>query len=104
MSLVPPSLFPLAQTAAERLAAARDGLDIPMTERLIGLLGIAVMLGIAVLLSSDRKKIDWRLVGTGVGLQALFGVLVLKTELGRTVFARVGEMGTVPCEKPDQPG
>lgn len=94
MSLVPPSLFPLAQTAAERLAAARDGLDIPMTERLIGLLGIAVMLGIAVLLSSDRKKIDWRLVGTGVGLQALFGVLVLKTELGRTVFARVGEMIT----------
>ncbi|HRN52667.1 MAG TPA: nucleoside transporter C-terminal domain-containing protein [Gemmatimonadaceae bacterium] len=94
MSLVPPTFFLLAQSAAERLAAAREGLDIPMSQRLVGVLGIATMLGIAVLLSADRKKIDWRLVGAGVGLQALFGVLVLKTEIGRQVFARVGEMIT----------
>jgi CNT family concentrative nucleoside transporter len=94
MSLVPPSLFLLTQTAAERLASARGGLDIPLGQRLIGVLGIATMLGIAVLLSADRRKIDWRLVGTGIGLQAVFGVLVLKTEIGRAVFARVGEMIT----------
>jgi hypothetical protein len=52
MSLVPPTLVLLAQTAAaDRLAAARDGLDLPITERLIGLLGIATMLGIAFLLA-----------------------------------------------------
>lgn len=95
MSLVPPTLVLLAQTAAaDRLAAARDGLDLPITERLVGILGIATMLGIAFLLSNDRKKIDWRLVGTGIGLQAVFGIIVLKTEAGRLVFQKIGDMIT----------
>lgn len=84
-------LFLLQQTAAERLAQAREGLSIPLGQRLIGLLGIAAMVAIAVLLSHDRKKINWRLVFTGLGLQALFGVIVLKTAAGRAVFASVGE-------------
>jgi CNT family concentrative nucleoside transporter len=81
----------LLQTAAERLAQAREGLHIPLGQRLIGLLGIATMLGIAVLLSYDRKRINWRLVFTGLGIQALFGIVVLKTGVGRAVFARIGD-------------
>ncbi|MBX3131875.1 MAG: hypothetical protein KF689_00640 [Gemmatimonadaceae bacterium] len=90
MAAVPPSLILLAQSAAERLASAREGIDLPVTERLIGVLGIATMVGIAVLMSADRKRIDWRLVLSGLGLQAVFGVLVLKTEIGRAVFQKVG--------------
>ena len=86
--------FFLLQAAAERLAQAREGLDIPLGQRLIGLLGIAVMIGIAVLLSYDRKKINWRLVFTGLGIQALFGIIVLKTGAGRAVFAAVGNVIT----------
>ncbi|MGE0553779.1 MAG: NupC/NupG family nucleoside CNT transporter [Gemmatimonadales bacterium] len=78
------------QSAADRLAAAREGLETSVPERLVGLLGIATMLGIAVLLSSDRKRINWRLVGSGLALQALFGLIVLKTGPGRAVFAAVG--------------
>ncbi len=78
------------QTAAERLAAAQAGLDTPLAGRLVGLLGIATMLGLAVLLSYDRKKIDWRLVGSGLALQALFGVIVLKTGPGKAVFNAIG--------------
>ena len=78
------------QTAAERLIAAQGGLDTPMSGRLMGLVGIATMIGLAVLLSYDRKKIDWRLVGTGLALQALFGVLVLKTGPGKAVFNAAG--------------
>jgi CNT family concentrative nucleoside transporter len=81
----------LMQTAAERLAQAREGLDIPIGQRLIGLLGIATMIGIAVLISYNRRKINWRLVLTGLGIQALFGVIVLKTSVGRQVFAAVGD-------------
>src|SRR5690606_16470150 len=92
--LVPTSLILQVQTAAERLADARDGLDIPLTQRLIGVIGIAAMLAIAVALSNNRKKIDWRLVGAGIGLQTLFGVLVLKTELGRAAFSWFGELIT----------
>ncbi len=82
------------QTAAERLAEARNGLDIPMGERLIGFIGIGVMILIAWLMSYDRKRINWRLVLSGFGLQAVFGLLVLKTELGRTIFQRIGDLIT----------
>jgi CNT family concentrative nucleoside transporter len=78
------------QTAAERLAAAQAGLDTPFAARLVGLLGIVTMIGIAVALSYDRKRIDWRLVGAGLALQALFGVIVLKTGPGRAFFDAVG--------------
>ncbi len=84
-------LFLLQQTAAERLAQAREGLNIPLGERLIGLIGIATMIGIAVLLSQDRRRINWRLVFTGLSLQFVFGLLVLKTAAGRAVFSTVGD-------------
>ena len=78
------------QTAAERLAAARAGLDTPIAARLVGILGVATMIGIAVALSYDRKRIDWRLVGAGLGLQAVLGLIVLKTGPGRAFFDAVG--------------
>jgi len=80
----------LVQTAAERLSAAQAGLDTPLASRLMGLVGIATMIGLAVLLSYDRKKIDWRLVASGLALQASFGFLVLKTGVGRSVFNFAG--------------
>jgi CNT family concentrative nucleoside transporter len=83
-------VLPLLQAAAERLAAAREGLATPFAERLIGLLGILTMLLLAVLLSHNRRRINWRLVATGLALQALFGLLVLKTDPGRLFFDRVG--------------
>lgn len=80
----------LLQSAAERLGAAQAGLDTPLASRLMGLVGIASMIGLAVLLSYDRKKIDWRLVASGLALQAVFGVLVLKTGPGKVVFNFAG--------------
>ncbi len=82
------------QSAADRLAAARSGLDIPIAERLVGLLGIATMLVIALLLSYNRRAINWRLVLSGLGLQAVFGVIVLKTNAGRAVFQAIGGLIT----------
>ena len=81
----------LLQTAAQKLDQARAGLDLTLAERSIGLLGIATMIGIGVLLSYDRKKINWRLVATGLGLQAVFGLIVLKTTAGRAVFSSIGD-------------
>ena len=52
-------------------------------ERLIGLVGIAVILGIAVLLSSNRRAIKVRIVAATFGLQAAIAVLVLYTSWGR---------------------
>lgn len=91
------SLVPIADSsinASQRLAAAREGLRTPMAERLMGLVGIAVMIGLAVLLSYDRKRIQWRLVRIGLALQLLFGVIVLKTPPGRAFFDAVGRAVT----------
>jgi CNT family concentrative nucleoside transporter len=94
MLLARVALHPVVQTAAERLAVAREGLDTPIAERAIGLLGIAVMLGLTVLMSYDRKRIDWKLVASGLALQTVFGLIVLKTEAGRVVFQKIGDLIT----------
>ena len=46
-------------------------------QNLIGLVGIAVLLGIAVLASSNRKAINLRIVGAAFATQAVVAVLVL---------------------------
>jgi CNT family concentrative nucleoside transporter len=63
-----------------------------LPQRALGLVGIATMLALAWLLSSERRRIDWRLVGAGLALQAVFGVLVLKTLPGRWSFERLGAL------------
>ncbi|MBT3983610.1 MAG: NupC/NupG family nucleoside CNT transporter [Bacteriovoracaceae bacterium] len=55
-------------------------------ERLISLLGLAVMVLIAYALSANRKKIVWKTVLTGIGLQLIFGAIILNTDAGRSVF------------------
>ncbi|MCB1087247.1 MAG: Na+ dependent nucleoside transporter, partial [Verrucomicrobiae bacterium] len=50
-----------------------------------GLLGVAVLLGLCVLLSSSRKSINWTLVIGGVALQVVLAVLVLLTPFGKVI-------------------
>lgn len=54
--------------------------------RLTGLLGCLAMILLAVLLSSNRKAISWRLVGFGIFLQFSFAYLVLKLQWGHDFF------------------
>jgi CNT family concentrative nucleoside transporter len=59
-----------------------------MIERLlIGIAGIALILGVAVLLSSNRKWIRLRVVGAAFALQSGVAFLVLWTPWGRAVIA-----------------
>jgi len=60
--------------------------------QLISLLGIFVMIGIAVLISRDRKNIKWKAVLAGLGLQFLFALIVLKTEPGRVFFSAINSI------------
>ncbi|HYE98339.1 MAG TPA: NupC/NupG family nucleoside CNT transporter [Planctomycetota bacterium] len=55
--------------------------------RLVAVLGLAVFLGIAWAVSTNRKAVPWRLVGWGMGLQLLFGLAILKTPPGEALFA-----------------
>ncbi len=57
-----------------------------MSPKLVSLLGMFVMIGIAWAFSKNRKAINWKTVATGTGLQLVFAVIVLKVPLGRQVF------------------
>jgi concentrative nucleoside transporter, CNT family len=81
-------------TVALPLQLVDGGAPVPVAERLLGVVGFAVMLGIAWLLSTNRRAVNWRLVGMGVVLQAVVGVIVLKTNVGKAIF-RVANAGFV---------
>ena len=55
-----------------------------------GIVGIAVLIGIAYLLSNNKKKINWRLVGVGLGLQFIFAIFILRSEELRSFFFILG--------------
>jgi concentrative nucleoside transporter, CNT family len=54
---------------------------------MIGLLGIAVLLGLAYALCDNRKAIRWRTVGTALALQAMIGWVVFAVPAGRDALA-----------------
>ncbi|MEM7418053.1 MAG: nucleoside transporter C-terminal domain-containing protein [Gemmatimonadota bacterium] len=54
--------------------------------RLRAALALGLLIGIAAFLSTDRKRIAWRLVAWGVGLQVVFALLVLRTPQGAAIF------------------
>jgi CNT family concentrative nucleoside transporter len=57
--------------------------------RFTGFLGLAVILGVAWLFSTHKRKIKLRLIAWGMGLQIFFAFLVLKTDFGK-VFQWIG--------------
>lgn len=59
--------------------------------RLTGILGILVILGLAFLLSANRRAIQIKTVAWGLGLQFAFAVFVLKAEIGRRIFQMAGD-------------
>ena len=57
-----------------------------------GLIGMIVLIFIAWLFSTDRKKISWRVVAIGLGAQALLAIGVLKVPFIQAIFEFVGKI------------
>lgn len=51
-----------------------------------GLLGLSILILIAFALSKHKKKVNWRLVGSGVAIQLILGLLVFKVPAFASVF------------------
>ena len=49
-----------------------------ITGILRGILGLILLVGIAFLFSNNKKNINWRLVISGIILQIIFAILILK--------------------------
>lgn len=60
-------------------------------DRFQGLLGVAVILGLVVLLSKHRRHIKWRTLAVGLALQVAFAFLVLKWSWGFEALKAVSE-------------
>src|SRR5213080_2339157 len=82
-SVVSPSIVaPLVAQAAPRSVG----------QRLTGLFGIVLILGIGMALSRNRRAISWRIVAWGLGLQLAFAIFVLRVPLGQKLFSALGDV------------
>lgn len=57
-----------------------------------GILGMIVLILIAFLFSSNRKKINWKTVGVGLGFQLILAIGVLKIPFIQKAFEFVGKI------------
>jgi concentrative nucleoside transporter, CNT family len=63
-------------------------------ERLVALLGLLMFVGVAYLLSVNRRAIRWTILLWGVALQFIFALLILRTPVGLAVFQWLGGVVT----------
>src|SRR5690348_16849702 len=80
----PPAAAPQAPQAAPR----------SFGQRITGIFGIALILGIGIALSRNRRAISWRVVAWGVGLQLAFAIFVLLVPFGQWLFQKLGDIVT----------
>ncbi len=57
-----------------------------------GLLGMAVIIAIAWIFSSNRKAISWKVVGTGLGIQLVLALSILYVPFVQTFFDFIGKI------------
>jgi concentrative nucleoside transporter, CNT family len=62
-----------------------------MNQYLLGVIGIAVIILIAVMFSSNRRAIKFRVVGAAFALQAVLAFLVIKTPWGRATIQAMSD-------------
>src|SRR5271170_3693837 len=58
--------------------------------RYVGILGMITLMGLAYLFSTNRAAIRYKTVAWGLGLQIMFAFIVMRSEIGQRVFAKLG--------------
>src|SRR3989440_12430181 len=78
-------------TAAAPATTAPQAAPRSIPQRLTGIFGIALILGIGIALSRNRRAISRRIVAWGLGLQLAFAVFVLLVPFGHWLFQKLGD-------------
>ena len=71
---------------AQIMLGEMQGDGATIAQKAISFLGIFVLLFVAWLLSNNRARVNWRLVGVGVALQLAFAILIFFVPGGQFVF------------------
>ncbi|KAH7055001.1 Na+ dependent nucleoside transporter C-terminus-domain-containing protein [Linnemannia elongata] len=60
-------------------------------QRLISCLGLVVLLSLTVLCSKNRRAISWQIVWTGVFMQYILGLLIIRWTVGYNIFQFISQ-------------
>jgi|TARA_B110000037_G_scaffold222938_1_gene300704 CNT family concentrative nucleoside transporter len=64
---------------------------ISLNSILRGVLGMSVLIVLAFIFSANKKSIDWKTVGLGLGFQLLIAIAVLKVSFIQSIFEFIGQ-------------
>ena len=81
-----PEVAPMSNIIPERV-----GFDFNLIKLLRGVLGMAVLISIAWLFSSNRKAVNWKMVGTGLVFQLLLAIGILYVPFLQDFFEFIGK-------------
>ena len=73
-----------------------------MSYRLISFAGLLAMIGLAWLMSENRRRVDWRLVISALALQFVLALLILRTGFGEQFFVVVRQAFILVTEASDE--
>lgn len=79
--VVPPAGVPAPPVAA---------LPVSIAQRMIGVLGIVLIIALAYGMSHNRRAIRWKIVAWGLGMQVVFAIFVLRVPFGTELFRKLG--------------
>jgi CNT family concentrative nucleoside transporter len=86
MQQVPAEAVPMSNILPERV-----GFDFDIVRLLRGMLGMAVLISIAWVFSSNRKAVSWRMVGTGLLFQLILAIGILYVPFIQSFFEIIGK-------------
>ena len=81
-----------SQTVPETVSEIIPSQGFSLSNLWRGVLGMISLLVIAFLFSSNKKNIDWKTVGIGLGAQLLIAVGVLKVAFVQKIFEWIGSL------------
>ena len=80
------------EASPDRPMAARSEWSFMSVAR--GLLGLAFLIGLAWLMSHDRKRTPWKLVFSAIGMQLALGLVLITWEPARDIFQFIADTVT----------
>lgn len=83
---VPVDAVPISNIIPERAA-----FDFDLVRLLRGMMGMAVLIAIAYVFSSNRKAVNWKMVGTGLLFQLILAVGILYIPFVQVFFEFIGK-------------
>ncbi|MBD3370672.1 hypothetical protein GF402_09945 [Candidatus Fermentibacteria bacterium] len=63
-----------------------------MSHSLVNACGLLAMMGVGWILSADRRRMNWRVIGWGVGLQLVFALFVFQAQVGTGLFRFLNDL------------